>query len=77
MNSKTHIAVDASGLICGLGASPEAAIAEAVAETGDSAGRWTTYPATPALVAAVEAHGGTVGWTWARGQRPRVADLEG
>lgn len=28
--------------------------------------RWTTYEASPALAATVEAHGGDLPWTWTR-----------
>jgi len=72
-----YIAVDQSGLICGLGPTHEAAIADANQQSGYPDGimttadgevtlRWTTYEASPALAATVEAHGGDLPWTWTR-----------
>ncbi|MGL5248677.1 MAG: hypothetical protein ACRC8U_10810, partial [Brooklawnia sp.] len=53
----------------------EAAIADANQQSGYPDGimttadgevtlRWTTYEASPALAATVEAHGGDLPWTW-------------
>ena len=72
-----YIAVDQSGLICGLWPTHEAAIADANQQSGYPDGimttadgevtlRWTTYEASPALAATVEAHGGDLPWTWTR-----------
>ena len=72
-----NIAVDQSGLICGLWPTHEAAIADANQQSGYPDGimttadgevtlRWTTYEASPALAATVEAHGGDLPWTWTR-----------
>ena len=84
-----YIAVDQSGLICGLGPTHEAAIADANQHSGYPDGimttadgevtlRWTTYEASPALAATVEAErlltaatchgpgGGDLPWTWTR-----------
>ena len=63
--------------ICGLGPTHEAAIADANQQSGYPDGimttadgevtlRWTTYEASPALAATVEAHGGDLPWTWTR-----------
>ena len=81
------IATDLQGLICGLGASPEAAIANANVNSGypdgvmattceDISLEWVTHEATPALASAVRERGGDIGWTWIPGRRPRLACLQ-